>query len=249
MSGRAPAAPPMRRGLRPAAGRRTAANRGSARRTQGRRPAPRGLGRPGWRCSGWRAIQGRPRTQASPSTRAVTPRPCASRRSWTARRSSYGTRAARARLTGWLLPAPRLPARRTTARSVPGSAGSTSVTARRAQGQRAGLVDHDAVDSGEFLDERDALEQDSVAAGNRDGSDGGRGRRQNESAWARGDEHGQHRRGVIGRQPCRRRQHQRQRQIAAGIPLQQPGQGWLRPFSLLHERGDLAERRRLRRHR
>ncbi len=109
------------------------------------------------------------------------------------------------------------------------------------RGHRAGLVEDHCRDIGQMLQERGALDEDSMACGDRDGGDCRGWSCKHERARARGHEHGQHRRHVPCDQPnaCGNEQHKCH--VLAGIAVEQSGHGRLGVLRIPHEADDAPE--------
>ncbi len=152
-----------------------------------------------------------------------------------------GREVASARLTGWRLAAPSAAAASNRASgSTPGLRPNRGQP-QFSQGDGAGLVQDEAVNQREVLEEGRALYQDAVSCCHRDGGDRGSWGGQDQGAGAGGDQHRKHRRCAAGRQPQPGGGEQHQHEVAAGIALQQPADRRLRPFGGAHQRDHPAE--------
>ncbi len=99
---------------------------------------------------------------------------------------------------------------------------------RAADGERAGLVEHDGVDAGERLQRAAALDQNAVARRLRDAGDEGDRRREDQRAGRRRDHHREAADGIAGEEPSRARDRERRRQQQEGITVGEADEGSLR---------------------
>ena len=107
--------------------------------------------------------------------------------------------------------------------------------------QRAGLVDHQRGQIGEFFEERRAANQNPVTRGDGDtGNRRGR-RRQHQRTRTRRHQHREHRLCIMGDEPGHRRQQQDQHHVAAGIAFEQSRDRRFRALGVLHQGNDFAQ--------